>query len=92
MKDPAVQATVRNWMAETDVTNPRVSFLFGTIGELRFDGMIYRGSMQGGANHIPPDLLQWLVEQGYEPPIKDNTPKPPIDEEGLNEPDPYPIE
>lgn len=52
---PAVQATLDKWAAQADVTNPRLSFVCGTIFEVRTDGVIVRADLTGDAEHgIPP--------------------------------------
>lgn len=63
LKEPAIQATLERWGATADITNPRVSFIFGTIGELRADGTIIRGeaSGQAGTRGIDPVLLRELA-------------------------------
>ena len=67
MQEPGVQSTIERWSGEVDVTNPRVSGLLGTILELRADGVITRGEMQGSrTGGLDPALLKELIEMANE--------------------------
>ena len=50
MKTPAIQATIKDWTANTDMTNPSIGFYMVTGGELRAGGIVIRGSANGAAD------------------------------------------
>ena len=58
METPAAQAMVNKWEWETDATNPRGSFVLGTIAEVRLDGVRVGSKAEGwpGSGMTPEQI------------------------------------
>ena len=94
---PAVQATLQNWSARGDVSNPKVTAGMLNAFTVQLDGFIVRGNAAGqaGSRGIDPDVLKRLIEldrqmnpQAYAPDHSADNPavNPPADPEAPTEP------
>lgn len=74
LDSPAVTATVQNWTAEGDATNPSISFELYSGGRVRLDGLIARLRAMGDRNGgIDADNLKKHEEAHSRPAVVPET-------------------